>query len=71
MGNYVIVLASVFVIDLHSISFLGLAGDMKKAMKDGKPIIIEVCLLFNYLDPLVVHHLPPTLPPKGAPVVVF
>lgn len=23
--------------------FLGLAGDLKKAMKDGKPIIIEVC----------------------------
>ena len=22
--------------------FLGLAGDLKKAMKDGKPIIIEV-----------------------------
>ena len=24
--------------------FLGLAGDLKKAMKDGKPIIIEVCM---------------------------
>lgn len=25
-------------------SFIGLAGDLKKAMKDGKPIIIEVQL---------------------------
>lgn len=58
MGNNVIVLASVFVIDFYSISLLGLAGDLKKAMKDGKPIIIEVCSLFNYLDPLVVHPLP-------------
>jgi hypothetical protein len=71
MGNYVIVLASVFSIDLHSIFLLGLAGDLKKAMKDGKPIIIEVRSLLNYLDPLVVHPPLPSPSPKGAPVVVL
>lgn len=25
----------------------GLAGDLKKAMKDGKPIIIEVCTYYH------------------------
>lgn len=29
-------------LELDFSSFLGLAGDLKKAMKDGKPIIIEV-----------------------------
>lgn len=40
-----VVLVRLFVIDPYSICLLGLAGDLKKAMKDGKPIIIEVCLL--------------------------
>lgn len=32
-----------------SISFVGLAGDLKKAMKDGKPIIIEVLFVLHKL----------------------
>lgn len=32
----------------------GLAGDLKKAMKDGKPIIIEVCLFMKSVD---VNHI--------------
>jgi hypothetical protein len=41
--------ASAWVFDLlNNAYFIGLAGDLKKAMKDGKPIIIEVRLIFHF-----------------------
>lgn len=37
--------------------FLGLAGDLKKAMKDGKPIIIEVWLVNLVLWYVAVNYI--------------